>query len=151
MNLIKVFNEEFLAEAARKELSPIINLVRVQNWNDLKKVNPICFRIRRDLSVTSSRLSTLSKLPEPNEELQMDFTGPNPYKNNIQQNYISVALDRLSRYPHAETFNTSDNQTAIEYLEKFCRVHGIPESLVGGQAQAFQSREFEIFCKDRII
>ena len=98
--------------------------------------------------IPKSRLSTLSKLLEPNEELQMDFTGPNPYKNNIQQNYIFVTLDRLSRYPHAETFNTSDDQTAIGYLEKFCGVHGIPESLVCGQAQAFQ---FEIFCKNRII
>ena len=53
-NFNKVFNEEFLAEASQQELKPIIELVKTQNWNDLKKVNPFNFRIRRDLSVTDT-------------------------------------------------------------------------------------------------
>ena len=51
-NLNKVFNEEFLTEASQKELKVIIDLVNAQDWDDMKKVNPFYFRIRRDLSVT---------------------------------------------------------------------------------------------------
>ena len=36
-NLNKVFNEEFLAEVSKRELKPIIDLVKTQNWDDLKK------------------------------------------------------------------------------------------------------------------
>ena len=53
-NFNKVFNEEFLAEASQRELKPITDLVKAQNWDDLKKVNPLYFRIRRDLSVTET-------------------------------------------------------------------------------------------------
>ena len=51
-NLTKVFNEEFIAEASQKELQVIIDYVNTENWEDFKKVNPLYYRIRRDLSVT---------------------------------------------------------------------------------------------------
>ena len=54
-NFNKVFNEEFLAEASQRELKPSIDLVKTQNWDDLKKINPLYFRIRRDLSVTDTK------------------------------------------------------------------------------------------------
>ena len=51
LNLTKVFNEELLSEASQKELKIIMNYVKTENWEDLKKVNPLYYRIRRDLSV----------------------------------------------------------------------------------------------------
>ena len=51
-NLNKVFNEEFIVVASSKELKPIIDLVLAKNWEDLKKVNPIYYRIQRDLFVS---------------------------------------------------------------------------------------------------
>ena len=65
-----------------------------------------------------TNLCSLPSLVEPNEEIQMDFAGPIPYKNNAQNNYILATVDRLSRYPHAEIFNNCDTNTAIESLEK---------------------------------
>ena len=50
-NLNKVFNDEFIAEASSEELKPNIDLVIVQNWEDLKKVNPLYYKISRDLAV----------------------------------------------------------------------------------------------------
>ena len=41
--------------------------------------------------------------------------------------------------------------TAIEYLESYCRLHGIPRSIRCDQAQAFKAKEFELFCKNRNI
>ena len=55
------------------------------------------------------------------------------------------------RFPHAETFNNCDTNTAIEYLESYCRLHGIPRSIRCDQAQAFKAKEFELFCKNRKI
>ena len=58
--------------------------------------------------VARNNLGTLSELSEPNEEIQMDFAGPIPFKNNTQNKYILVTVHRLSRFPHAETFNNCD-------------------------------------------
>ena len=94
-------------------------------------------------------MGDLPKLNEPNEEIQMDFAGPIPYKNSTQNNYILVPVDRLSRFPHAETFHNCDTETAIDYLEKYCKLHGIPRSIRCDQAQAFKAKEFDIFCKKK--
>ena len=85
-------------------------------------------------------LGTLSQLTEPNEEIQMDFAGPIPFKNNTQKNYILVTVDRLSRFPHAETYNNCDTNTTIEYLESYCKLNGIPSSIRCDQAQAFKAK-----------
>ena len=71
--------------------------------------------------------------------------------HNTQNNYILVTVDRLSRYPHAEIFNNCDTNTAIEYLESYCKVHRIPRSIRCDQAQAFKAKEFDIFCKNKKI
>ena len=67
--------------------------------------------------MSKNQLGNLTKLKERNEEIQMDFAGPIPYKNSTQNNYILVTDDRLTRFPHAETFHNCDTETAIEYLE----------------------------------
>ena len=54
MNLIRVINEEFIAQNSKKDLGPIIVLVEKQDWTTLKKANPVFHKIYRDLSVTPS-------------------------------------------------------------------------------------------------
>ena len=199
-----------------------MDYVKTENWEDLKKVNPLYYRIRRDLSVTptncslydnrlvipsrlkqlvldtfhhnhpgqagmfalakliwwphihseivskakacrqgidkgknlkalipKTKLGQLPSLIEPNQEIQMDFAGPIPYKKTTQNNYILVTVDRLSRYPNAELFHSYDTETAIDYLERYCKIHGIPRSIHWDQAQAFKAKVFEIFCKNK--
>ena len=53
-NLIRVFNEEFLAENFKKDLGPIIDWVIKQDWLSLTQTNPIFHKIRRELFVTPS-------------------------------------------------------------------------------------------------
>ena len=101
--------------------------------------------------IPKNQLGNLPKLKEPNEEIQMDFAGPIPYKNKTQNDYILVTVDILSRFPHAETFHNCETETAIEYLEKYCKLHGIPRLIRCDQAQAFKAKEFKIFCKNRNI
>ena len=223
-NLNRVFNEEFIAQASKKELGPIFEFVKNSEWEKLKAINSTYYRIRRDLSISPSgcliydnklvipnklkgmvletihnkhpgqagmlalaqliwyphihsdivaqaqacrhctekgknlkplipktQVGNLPPLSEPNEEVQMDFAGPIPFKDNALSNYILVTVDRLSRYPHAEVFNNCDSKTAIEYLDSYCKVHGIPRSIRCDQAQAFKAREFEIYCKNKIL
>ena len=112
-----------------------------------------CIEKRRNLKpiIQITNLGSLPTLADPNEEIQMDFAGPIPFKNNTQNNYILVTVDRISRYPHAEIFNNCDTNTAIEYLERYCKVHGIPRSIRCDQAQAFKAKKFDIFCKNKNI
>ena len=37
------------------------------------------------------------------------------------------------------------------YLEKYCKLNGIPRSIRCDQAQAFKAKEFDIFCKNKNI
>ena len=94
-------------------------------------------------------LGILPKLSEPNEEVQLDFAGPIPFREHKQNCYILVSVDRLTRYPNAEVFKDCDTQTALNYLEEYCQFHGIPRSLRCDQAQAFKARELELFCKNK--
>ena len=86
-------------------------------------------------------------LIEPNEEIQLDFAGPISYRNSTQNHYILVTVIRLSRFPHAKLFNNCDTNTAIEYLESYCKLHGIPLSIRCDQAPAFKAKDYDIFCK----
>ena len=62
-----------------------------------------------------NNLGTLNFLTEPNKEVQMNFTGPIPFKNNTINNIILITVDRLSRLHHAETYNNSPTQTPTPY------------------------------------
>ena len=94
--------------------------------------------------ISKSKLGTLPKLSEPNEELQIDFAGPiGDTKNNNNEHYILAAVDRFSRYPSALVHTNCDTQTAIEFLNQYCKFHSRPD-----QAQAFKSRAIEIYCKE---
>ena len=102
--------------------------------------------------ITNSELGTLPKLSEPNEELQIDFAGPIvDTKNNNNEHYILAAVDRFSRYPSALVHTNCDTQTAKEFLNQYCKFHGIPRSIRCDQAQAFKSRAFGIYCKEKNI
>ena len=92
-------------------------------------------------------LGILLKLSETNEEVQLDFAGPIPFREHKQNYYILVSVDLLTRYPHVQVFKVCDTQTALNYLEEYCRFYGIPRSLRCDQAQAFETRKSEIFCK----
>ena len=81
----------------------------------------------------------------------MDFAGPIPFRNHTDNYYILVSADRQSRFPTAQVYKNWDASTAIEYLEEYCKFHGIPHSLRCNQAQAFKSRDLNVHCKDNNI
>ena len=58
-NVMRVFNEEFLAEHSKQDLGPIIDMVNKHDWLSLKQTNPIFHKVRRNLSVTTTGCSFL--------------------------------------------------------------------------------------------
>ena len=101
--------------------------------------------------MSKKHLGKLPTLEEPNEELQMDLAGPIPFRNHVDNYYILVTVDRYSRFHTAQVYKNCDTSTAIQYLEEYCKIHGIPRSLRCDQAQAFKSRDFNEHCKDNNI
>ena len=100
--------------------------------------------------IPKSDLGKLPKLLEPNQEIQLDFAGPMPNESN-NETYILVAIDRFSRYPSAVVHPNCDASTAIDFLQKYCEFHGIPRSIRCDQAQAFKSKSFDVYCKNKNI
>ena len=88
----------------------------------------------------------LNSLTEPNEELQLDFTGT--ITENHKDTYILVSIDRYSRYPNAEAYHHCDTEKVSSDLKSWKRFHGIPHTLRCDQAQAFKSRKFKKFLED---
>ena len=87
-----------------------------------------------------------------NQTRKSKWISPGQYHTKmVQKNHILVTVDRLSRYPHAESFHNCDTDTAIDYLERYCKTQGIPRAKRYNQAQAFNAKEHENFCKNRNI
>ena len=100
--------------------------------------------------IPKTDLGKLPKLLEPNQEIQLYFAGPLPNESN-NEIYILVAVDRFSRYPSAVVHPNCDASTAIDFLQKYCEFHGIPRSIRCDQAQAFKSKSFDVYCKNKNI
>ena len=101
--------------------------------------------------ITKISLGTLTKLTEPNEEVQLEFARPIPFREHKQNYDILVSVDRLTRFPHAQFLKDCDTETALNYLSEYCQFHGIPRSIRCDEAQAFKARDFEIFFKNKNI
>ena len=115
--------------------------------------SPDCIKNGKNLKAiqTKSQLVTLLKLNEPNEEKQTDFAGPLTFREQTDDYYLLVTVDRLTGYLHAQVYKNCDTETALKYLEEYCNFHGIPRSIRCDQAQAFIAREFELYCTDKNI
>ena len=107
----------------------------------------LCIKIGKSLNPVISK-STTSQLPtlnKPNEDVRFDFARPIP-DGHLKNLYLIASVGRYSRYPHAKVYHNCDGDTAIKYLEKYIKFHGIPRKIRCDHAQAFKSRQFEIFC-----
>ena len=102
--------------------------------------------------IPKSKLGQLPKLSEHNEKIQLDFPGPIvDTKNFNNEHHILAVVDWFSRYPSAVAHKNCDAQTATEFLNQYCKFHGIPRSIRCDQGQALKSRTFEIYCEEKNI
>ena len=75
--------------------------------------------------IRKQALEIVPKLTEPNEEVQMDFAGPIPFGEHKQNYHILLSVDRLIRFPRAQVYKDCDTETALNYLEEYCRINCI--------------------------
>ena len=79
----------------------------------------------------------------------MDFIGPITAKN--RRYYILLSMDRISKWPAASFCKSTESQTAVEFLEQYVNLNGIPKTIRTDKATAFTSRSFSEFCRDHQI
>ena len=116
MNLMRVFNEKFIAGNCKKELGPIIDLVEKQGWLTLKKVNPVLRKIYWDLSgaptgclLYDKRLFIPSKLrPMVLQTIHSKHPGQAG----------TLALAKLVCYPHMHSEIVAQAQSCKHCIEK---------------------------------
>ena len=65
-----------------------------------------CIKNGKNLRAIQSKscLGTLPILSEPNEEIQVDYAGPLIFREDKDEYYILVTVDRLTRNPHAQVY-----------------------------------------------
>ena len=90
--------------------------------------------------------TTLDAVVEPNEEIQLDFTGPLPDEND-KEVYILVGVDRFSRFPYAKIVSNNRADTIIRFMQNHIVNLGVPRKMRFDQAQGFRAKKFLIFCK----
>ena len=84
-----------------------------------------CTMIGKNLKsvIPKSKHTNLNlNLQEPNEEVQIDFTGP--ISDNNKDSHILVSVDKYPRYSHAKAYQICNTETAIEYLNSYKKLHG---------------------------
>ena len=116
LNLMRVFNEKFIAKNSKKDLGPIIDLVIKKDWNTLKKVNSIFYKNYRDLSVTTSGcLLYDNKLVIPAKLRPMVLqTIHSKHPGQAEM----LALAKLVWYPHPHSEIVAQAQSCKHCIEK---------------------------------
>ena len=95
--------------------------------------------------IPTTQISELPALSEPNEELNLDFTGPldNTWGKN---KYILLCIDRFSKFPSAKITSSTSSNTVIEFLKDYFYLDGIPNSIRVDHESCFTSQHFKLFC-----
>ena len=91
----------------------------------------------------------LPPLSSPNEEIQLDFIGPITEEN--RRLYILLNMDRYSKWLAASLCKSTDGKTAVNFLQQFIQLNGIPKTIRTDKASAFTGHCFREFCKKNYI
>ena len=113
---------------------------------------PSCRASGKNLTtqLPSTEKNNLEILPEPNQEIQLDFTGPIKSKTRGDV-YILVAVNCFSKWPTAQICKNTDSRTVLKILTKYCLDNGTPRSIRTDNGSSFKSNEFIEFCNQENI
>ena len=100
-------------------------------------------------NIPSTEKNSLPPLNNPNEEIQLDFFGP--ITERTCRFYILLSMDRYSKWPAASFCASTDSETAVNFLEQYIRLNGVPKIISTDKATAFTGRLFRDFCKKHYI
>ena len=100
-----------------------------------------------EYQLPSKHYGKLEKLTEPEQEIQIDFTGK--LHNQIIHGDIQIliAVDIFSKWPTEKVCKTAETK---EVTSNF-NLYGIPKKIKSDKGGAFISDEYQEFCKNRSI
>ena len=81
----------------------------------------------------------------PNQEIQINFAGPITNEKD-HEFYILTCIDRFSKYPSAEIFDSANASNVNKFLDNYIHIHGVPRSLRIDQASCLIGNQVKIFC-----
>ena len=88
----------------------------------------------------STETNHLPRLETPNEEIQLDFIGPSTVDN--RRFHILQSMVRFSEWPAARFCTSTDGETAINSLEQYIQLNGVPKTIRTDKATAGQRRSW---------
>ena len=86
-------------------------------------------------NIPSTETYSLPPLNNPNEEIQLNFIGPITERN--RRFYIFLSVDQYSKWPAASFCKFTDGETAVEFIEKYIQLNGVPKTIRTDKATAF--------------
>ena len=99
----------------------------------------------------SKHYGKLEKLTEPEQEIQIDFTGKLHNQKIHGDVQILIAVDRFSKWPTVKICKTAEAKEVIQFLTSIFNLYGIPEKTKSDKGGAFNSKENREFSKNRKI
>ena len=89
-------------------------------------------------------------LTEPNEEVDLDFTGPLD-KSWGNSKYLLLCIDRFSKFPSAKIVNNTAASSILIFMTDYCHLPRFPKSIRADHGSCFTSFDFRNFCEKNNI
>ena len=99
------------------------------------------------LILPAKKFKPLTPCVEPNQEIQLDFKGPN-YDGQIKGIYILVCIDRFSKHPTAKIVKNSNATNVERFLLKYFRIHGVPRQIRLDQSRCLIGNTVKTLCEN---
>ena len=80
-----------------------------------------------------------------NQEIQLNFIGLIRFKH--RRFFILISKDRYSRWSAASICRTPAGKSAVNVLNQYVTINGLPQIIRTDKGTAFTGREFRDFCK----
>ena len=87
-----------------------------------------------------TEINYLPPVEKTNQEIQLDFIGPIRFKH--RRFYKSPSIDRYSRWPAACICEAPTGKRAINFLEQYITLNGLPQTIRTDKGTAFTGKEF---------
>ena len=97
-----------------------------------------CTDIGKNLKpvVPATKWKNLIICSEPNEELQIDFSGP--INNEKDQDiHFLACIDSFSKYPTVEVFEKANGPNVIQFLDDYIHIYGVSRNIKLDQTRCF--------------
>ena len=100
-------------------------------------------------NIPKTNQNSLPPLNSPNEEIQLDFIGPITEEN--RRFYILLYKDRYIIWPAAILCKSTDGKTAVNFLQQYFQLNGIPKTIRTDKASAFTGHYYRDFGKKELL